>query len=60
MSLRLTALLHKNAVMSMPHWRQWYRGRAGTLFAANGSAWRPRACSGSFRQPRTADCFCAS
>ena len=33
-----TALLHEDAVMSMPPWRQWYRGRTAiaTFFAATG------------------------
>jgi RNA polymerase sigma-70 factor (ECF subfamily) len=33
-----TALLHEDAQMSMPPWRQWYRGRSAiaTFFAATG------------------------
>jgi len=33
-----TALLHEDAVMSMPPWRQWYRGRDGitTFFSFTG------------------------
>ena len=33
-----TALLHQDAIMSMPPWQQWYQGRAAiaTFFAATG------------------------
>lgn len=47
-----TALLHEDAQMSMPPWRQWYRGRSAiaTFFAATG---RPGGHA-PFRRPPTA------